>query len=114
MLIDINYSNLDISDDLKQFVEEDIKASNSSRLKIEATQKPDVSIAIKNSKILTGALEASASDGEAEASIVDENNRVQTIKTSSFPRKESIFGTATRFNTLIYEKIMNIFRPNGN
>ncbi len=62
LFIDINYSNYDIGNDLKAFVEEDIKASNSSRLKVEATQKPGVSIDIKKSKILTGALEASVSD----------------------------------------------------
>jgi len=114
LIIDINYSNLDTGDDLKKFVEEDIKASNSSRLKIEATQKPDVSIDVKKSKILTGALQSSVSDGEAEATILDNNNRVQTIKTSDFPRKESVFGTMTMFRELVKDKIMGIFRSNGN
>jgi len=114
LVIDINYSNLDTGDDLKKFVEEDIKASNTDRVKIEASQKPDVSIDVKKSKILTGALEASVSNGEAEATIVDDNNRVQKIKTSDFPRKEFVHGTLSRFNDLVAEKIMRIFRPNGN
>jgi hypothetical protein len=117
LLIDINYSNTDLGDDLKKFVEDDIKASNSSRLKIEATQKPDVSIDVQKSKILTGAIESSISNGETEATIIDENDKVQKIKTSSFPRKESVYGVKSRFNQLVYEKVMKIFRPrkgNGN
>lgn len=111
LLIDINYSNTDIGDDLKQFVEDDIKASNTSRLKIEATQKPAVSIDIEKSKILSGAIESSVSNGETEATVLDENDRVQKIKTSDFPRKESIYGVKSRFNDLVFEKIMKIFRP---
>lgn len=89
--IDINYSNTDIGDDLQKFVEDDIKASNTSRLKIEATQKPNVSIDIGQSKILSGAIESSVSNGETEATILDENDRVQKIKTSDFPRKEAVY-----------------------
>ena len=110
LLIDINYSNTDFGDDLKKFVEDDIKASNSSRLKIEATQKPDISIDIEKSKILTGAIEASISNGETEATIIDENDKVQKIKTSNFPRRESVYGVKSRFNQLVYEKIMKVFR----
>ena len=111
LLIDINYSNTDVGDDLQKFVEDDIKASNTSRLKIEATQKPDVSIDIKESKILTGAVESSVSNGETEAVIIDENDRVKRIRTSNFPLKENIFGFKSRFNQLAYEKILKIFRP---
>jgi hypothetical protein len=110
LLIDINYSNTDIGDDLKKFVEDDIKASNTSRLKMEATQKPQVSIDIKQSKILSGAIESSISNGETEATILDENNRVQKIKTTNFPRKESVYGVKSRFNQLVFDRIMSIFR----
>lgn len=113
ILIDINYSNVDVGSDLKKFVEEDIKASNTSRLKIEATQKPEASIDVHQSKILKGAVESSISNGETEATIIDENDRVQKIKTSEFPRKESVFGTKSRFNQLVYDLIIRIFRPNA-
>jgi hypothetical protein len=116
LFIDINYSNTDLGDDLKKFVEDDIKASNSSRLKIEATQKPDISIDIQKSKILSGAIESSISNGETEATILDENDKVQKIKTSNFPRKESVYGVKSLFNDLVYQKVMSIFRrrKNGN
>ncbi len=111
--IDINYSNVDIGDDLKKFVEDDIKASNTDHFKIEATQKPNVSIDVKKSKILKGALESAVSNGEAEAKIIGDNNRVQTIKTTEYPRKESVYGKISNFNELVFEKIMSIFRPNA-
>jgi hypothetical protein len=114
LMIDINYSNVDIGSDLKKFVEEDIKASNTSRFQVVATQKPDVSIDVEQSTILSGALQSAISDGEAEAVIIDENNRTKRIKTSQFPRKESIYGVKSRFNQLVFEKIMRIFRNNGN
>ncbi|MDB5159484.1 MAG: hypothetical protein JWR50_4191 [Mucilaginibacter sp.] len=114
LIIDINYSNLDTGDDYMKFVEDDLKDSNGSRFKFEASQKPGVSLDIKKSKILTGALEASVSNGDAEATILDDNDRVQKIKTSNFPRREFIHGTLTRFNDLVAEKVMRIFRPNGN
>lgn len=112
--IDINYSNHDIGSDMKKFVENDIKASNSSRLQIEATQKPGISIDVNASNILKGAIESSVSDGEVTAVIIDENDKVKTIKTTDYPRRESVFGNLGRFNDLVYEKIMNLFRPNGN
>lgn len=110
LLIDITYSNTDVGDDLKQFVEDDIRASNTSRLKIEATQKPKTSIDINESKILTGAIQSSLSNGETEATIINENNRTETIKTTDFPRKESVFGVLAMFSENVYNRVMAIFR----
>lgn len=110
LLIDITYSNTDVGDDLKQFVEDDIRASNTSRLKIEATQKPKISIDINQSKILTGAIQSSVSNGETEATIINENNSTETIKTTDFPRKESVFGVTAMFSENVYKKVMAIFR----
>lgn len=110
LFIDINYSNTDVGDDLKQFVEDDIRASNTSRLKIEATQKPKTSIDINQSKILTGAIQSSVSNGETEATIINEDNRVETIKTTDFPRRESVFGVTAMFSENVYRKVMAIFR----
>jgi hypothetical protein len=110
LLIDITYSNTDVGDDLKQFVEDDIRASNTSRLKIEATQKPKTSIDINQSKILTGAIQSSVSNGETEATIINENNQTETIKTTDFPRKESVYGVASMFNEHVYNKVIEIFR----
>jgi len=114
LTIDINYSNVDTGGVTRMFVENDIRASNAKKIKMTVIQKPNISLDIKRSQILNGALEAAESNGEAEALIVDENNRTQKIKTQNFPRKENIFGTASRFNQLVFEKIMSIFRKNGN
>lgn len=110
LLIDITYSNTDVGGDLKQFVEDDIRASNTSRLKIEATQKPKTSIDINQSKILTGAIQSSVSNGETEATIINENNQTETIKTTDFPRKESVYGIASMFNERVYNRVIQVFR----
>lgn len=110
LIIDITYSNHDIGEDVKKFVDDDIRASNTRRLKIEATQKKDESIALNESTILRGAIESSLSNGETEAIIKDEQGKVQHIKTSKFPRQESVYGFLSRFNRLAYEKIMQIYR----
>jgi hypothetical protein len=114
LYININYSNLDTGSSFKEFVENDIKSSNTSQIKIQATPKPDGSIDIDKSTILKGALESSASDGEAEAVIIDQNDVRKKIKTTDFPRKEEVFGNFARFNYLVYEKVISIFRSNGN
>lgn len=112
LTIDINYSNFDNGGDFKEFIENDIKASDSSRLVIEATQKPNKTIKIKESQILTGALESSISNGESEAKIIDENGRVDTIKTSNYPLKDYVYGVISSFDRLVLEKIINRFRNN--
>lgn len=114
IIIDINYSNFDNSDDFQEFIEHDMRTSNVSRLKMEATQKPDNSINIKESKILDGAIQASISNGETTATIIDVNGRVDNIKTSDYPRKENVYGVISSFNELVYDKIINIFRNNEN
>lgn len=114
LIIDVNYSNSDDTKDIQKFFENDIKRSNSKRIKIEVTQKPNESIDVGSSDILTGALETSVSNGEAIATIIDQDNKVQTIKTSDFPRKESIFGTLNQFPQSAYDKIRSLFKRNGN
>lgn len=110
LTIDINYSNFDNGGDFKEFIENDIKASDSSRLVIQATHKPNKTIKIKESQILTGALESSISNGESEAKIIDENGRVDTIKTSDYPLKDYVYGVISSFDKLVLEKIINRFR----
>ncbi len=108
--IDINYSNLDIGTDYEKFIEKDTRAADAKRLQIIATHKPETSLNVKDSVILSGALEASVSNGEATATVVDKAGKTKTIKTTKHPRKESVKGTMSRFNQLVYEKIMKMFR----
>lgn len=111
LTIDINYSNFDIGSDLQDFVENDFKSANLDRVIIEAKQKDNTSIDVQKSKILSGALETALENGEATAKIKDQNNKVQTIKTSQYPKKDFVRGTISRFNQLVYDKIVG---KNGN
>lgn len=108
--IDINYSNFDNGGVLKKFVEDDVRESNMSRLKIEAIRKPGKSIEVNKSKILSGAISSAISNGEAIANVVDVNGKNKIIKTTDFPLKEFVRGFPSRFNALVHDKIMNLFR----
>ena len=100
--IHINYSNNDFTDDLQKFVEEDMKASNTGQLTIKAVQKPGNSIDVNGSKILSGALEASVSNGDASATIKDGDGKKQVIKTVDNPKKVIIQASSeNRISTLI-------------
>lgn len=114
LYIDINFSNGDFAKHAKKFVDDDIRASNPSRLELKVTQKPNTGIEVKKSQIIAGALENTISNGSAEATIIDDNHKTVKIKTSDFPRKERVFGIASRFPDQVYEKIMNIFRSDAN
>ncbi len=114
LIIDINYSNFDNVEDYQEFMEEDMKASNTSRMKIEATQKPDISIDVNKSIILKGAMETSVSNGETIAKVINQNGQTETIRTSEYPLREFVLSTLTSFNEKVYEKVMAIFRNNGN
>lgn len=108
--IQVTYSNFDIGDDIQQFVDDDFRESNLKDVKIVATQKKDTSIDIEKSKILKGALQSAASNGEAEATIIDENNKIEKIRTQDYPLKARVHGTLSRFNDLVFDKIMSLFR----
>ncbi|MDO5665452.1 MAG: DUF4747 family protein [Bacteroidia bacterium] len=110
IIIDINYSNQDIGSKVKRFVDKDIKASNTGRLKIEATQKNDSYIEPRKSDILLGAMESSLSNGETEANVLDENGRTETIKTVDYPLKDFINGFESRFFILVFEKLIAMFK----
>ena len=111
LTIDINYSNFDNTSDYQKFVEDQIRESNTSRLKIEATQKPDVSIDINKSVMLKGAIESSLSNGQTIARIINKNGQAETIKTVNYPLKDAVFSTMITFHQELYNKLMNLFRP---
>lgn len=110
--IELNYSNQDIGDDIYEFVDNDIRSSNSSKVITEAYQKPNESININESKILKGSILSSVSNGETEAKIIGENGKVEKIKTTDFPRKEKVQGVKSSFRRLVFEKILFLFRNN--
>jgi hypothetical protein len=105
-----NYSNNDFSKEMQEFVENDMKLSNIGEFRINAVQKESNPIDINKSQILAGALEASASNGEADATIIDANGHKVRLNTKDMPLKLVIESTKDdQLNTLV-NRISNEFR----
>lgn len=114
LIIEVNYSNPDNIPELQKFFDDDIRDANVGKAKIEATRKEGSSIDLVNSKFLYGAAQSSLSNGETLAKIEDINGKVEEVNTQRFPLKEKVFGLSARMNDLIFEKIIKLFRNNGN
>jgi len=113
--IKINYSNFDIGADFKQFVDDQNRKSNLKELEITATPKKGTSIDLTDAIILKGALDNTVSNGVAEATIINDDNKREKINTLDYPILMRVTGTLTRFPHLVYNKIMQHFRSgNGN
>jgi hypothetical protein len=112
--ISINYSNLDIGSDIKKFVEDENRKTNLKKIEIVATPKTGESIDLNDSIILSGALQGVPSNGEAEATIINENNKREKIKTSNYPVVLRVKGTISRLFDLTYTRIMSNYRNDGN
>jgi hypothetical protein len=105
-----NYSNNDFSKEMQEFVEDDMKNSNVSEYQIKAIQKPGNPIDINKSQILAGGLEASKSNGEADATIIGADGRKERLKTKDMPLKLVIESTKDeKLNTLV-TRISDEFR----
>lgn len=112
LIIDINYTNHDFSSAAAKQVEKEMRDSKTSKMRIEATAKPDGGgIDIYKSTYLEGGLALSTSNGEATAKIVNSKGRTETIKTEDFPFMDSVFSTLSRFSDSAYDYIMKKFRP---
>lgn len=114
LIIEVNYSNPDNTADLQRFFDEDMRDANVGKTKIESTRKEGSSIDLKNSKILYGAAQSSLSNGETFAKIEDINGNVEDLNTQNFPLREKVFGLSARMNQLVFEKIIGLFKNNGN
>jgi|GEM_PF-3385259 len=114
LTLKISYSNFDNASDFQRQIEADMKSSNTSQLEIIATQKPDAPIEINNSIILRGALDTSASNGVAEAKVLNAKGETETINTASTPLREKVFGGFYKFHYMVYQKIISLFRNNEN
>jgi hypothetical protein len=112
LFVKINYSNNDFSKEMQEFIEEDMKASNVGHLEITAVQKTGNSIDVNSSQILAGALESSASNGLAEATILDYLGKPHKIKTQDAARKVEIVSTKEEKVKTLFNKIKDEFPAN--
>jgi hypothetical protein len=107
--IDLNYSNAGIGSLSKEIIDEDLRKSNAKAAKIVATAKPNESLQIQESTILTGGIELAEEDGEASARIVDESGNLVNISTKQFPKKNFFDSNSIHLFENLYDKIKGLW-----
>lgn len=107
--VNITYTNADLTADFDKFVDEDLRNSGIGELDLEAKSNKADSIDLNNSKILKSAVNLSVSNGNTEATIV-EDGRKKVINTENHPRKDKVMLRKNFAYESVYEHVMNFFR----
>jgi len=86
LIVHVTYTNDDIGEDAEQWADELLKDGQIGR--IDATFKPDQNGTLEtNNKLIRGLLEISKENGTAEARIINQNGRKETVITESHAEK---------------------------
>nr|WP_314500067.1 DUF4747 family protein [uncultured Prevotella sp.] len=110
LFIDISYSNADTGDDAYAFMDQQIRASEMKRLKMEATPNHNGDIRT-DSLLVSGALKVAQSNGSAKATIIENGQRTK-INTKEHPRTLFLQCEETLLKLQVVKQIINLFRPN--
>lgn len=111
LLIDISYSNADTGSDAYAFMDQQIRESDMKRLKMEATPNHNGDIKT-DSLLVSGALKVAQSNGYAQATIIENGNRIK-IDTKEHPRTLFFKCEETLLKLQIVSKIIRLFRSNS-
>lgn len=87
--VSISYTNDDFEEDYGDWMDELLKDSRINNLDYKAKADASGNIDV-DSKFVKGTLELSKNNGNAVASIVNENNKTETIKTREYPRVDNV------------------------
>lgn len=107
-----SYSNADIGDDAFDFVDNDLKRSNTDSIRITAQSHSANGINIQESQILSGGLGLSQSYGETQA-VISNNGRQETVRTENYPliiRMQASLGDFQNFYNKVYDRIKTYLR----
>ena len=111
LTVDVSYSNSGIGfgSEALAFVDGDMRKGNIDSLHIEAKNKNGETIDLGKSTVLRGALESSASNGNATA-VIKDGRKKKTIKTSDHPAKyKTTFEGRYEFINQVYSFFINLF-----
>ncbi|WP_409028827.1 DUF4747 family protein [Gracilimonas sediminicola] len=113
--VNISYSNNDLNEEFTKFVDDELREAGVTKLSLKGKAHSGGSINVSESKILSGALGLSASNGDAKATIDTEKGR-ETIITKDNPERYSVEEEDDQDDSMrkVANKILRIFRPNGN
>ncbi len=106
--ISVSYSN-NFDKEMLDFFDNDMKNGNYDFVEINAQNKNKESLKIKNSKILSGAIQASISQGDVTARI-KKDNKYKIINTADHPAKHKLgFSFAIENAKDIVQYFINVF-----
>lgn len=110
--IQVTYSNSDFGPEMKMFFDNEMKTSNADSVHLTIQNKNSEPLQISESKIIRGALEASASHGTVEASIKEEGKKRKIkVKTADHPDKIKVpFPGIPEFTKDIFRFFKDRFR----
>lgn len=110
--INVSYTNDDASDAAKKAMDKLLKEANVGETDINL--KPDATGSLdSDSEMVVGLLELAQENGNAVASIINQNNKSQTIITNEYPAKrEVVLKENDDVNNVLFNDIMNEYRNN--
>lgn len=90
LYVKISYSNNDNVDKWEKLIDDDIRASESKDIEVQASGKKNAPIQLSKSNMLTSFVNLSRSNGIAIATTVDENGKTKKIDTTEHPLIKSV------------------------
>ncbi len=111
LLITISYTNSDdIGDDATEWVDDELRESQSKKVILQFESNHNQSINLKN-KLVKGALGLAVENGEAEAIIYDNENRRRKIITKEHPNEiRTSAGNEDEIKNVIFMQIIDKYR----
>ena len=111
LVINISYSNNDTTDEVTDFIDQDIRASQVGRMQISVSPDAHGDIVLDNSTVLRGALGVAKSNGNATATVVTEVGERKKVSTTNYPLKLSVKADTEGDGPFaIFAKILSHFR----
>lgn len=116
LIIKISYTNQDLTRDFEQFLDEDMRRSNTGSLTLEAKPDHNGTINTKDSEVLSGAIKLAQQNGSVQATIIPAGERKsKRIDTTKHPYVDSVEENHEgRVFIPLWEKIKDLYRRMAN
>lgn len=112
--VNLSYSNNDLTSHYQELIDNEMRESNVSELEVEAKGTLKVPIELDKSKLLRAYITLSQSNGTAEATVIENKQKVKII-TKNYPRRVYVpINAEGDILKDIFKKMQSIFRPNVN
>jgi hypothetical protein len=115
LFITISYTNSDdIGDDAVEWMDDELKDAKIKKTNLQFIADQNRSINL-DTKLIKGALGLAVENGEAEANILDINNRRRKVITKKHPKENrTIALNEDEVKNVIFTEVLNKYRKGGN